>query len=90
MDSIINDLENNVVHRKNSFSEIKLVSYEEIMLYYKKKLDKFDKDNQQRFLDLYKQIKELKDENDKLKNREDMILVWESKKSDEVFERKVV
>ena len=60
-----NDLENKVLNV--DFEKIKLVSYEEIMLYYKKKFDRIQNQQELKLYDLYNQIKELRTENDNLK-----------------------
>ena len=60
-----NDLENKVLNV--DFEKIKLVSYEEIMMYYKKKFDRIQNQQELKLYDLYNQIKELRTENDNLK-----------------------
>ncbi len=60
-----NDLENKVLNV--DFEKIKLVSYEEIMMYYKKKFDRIQNQQELKLYDLYNQIKELRKENDNLK-----------------------
>jgi len=60
-----NNLENKVLNV--DFEKIKLVSYEEIMMYYKKKFDRIQNQQELKLYDLYNQIKELRTENDNLK-----------------------
>jgi len=60
-----NDLENKVLNV--DFEKIKLVSYEEIMMYYKKKFDRIQNQQELKLYDLYNQIKELRTENNNLK-----------------------